>query len=546
MTLETGDRSTQGETTSMGVSAGAGMIHYVLLTQDGAGRTVVDARVIEVDRTDGIDPVGRVNAGIDLMLDAAREQGRRVGPIGIAARSTLRRHTFRSGGSGTRRQVQMLSEEEAVVAYLTGTGQIGRYENAVVVDCGDTVTSMYAVSPATGKIGPVQRSKALSGRLLDDAIARSLADEWAGSFSARRTKVDRTALRTAARTAKEEIGEPGSGESAVLLTGHSSRIDRAMVDRCVVEAAARPLIAQARRTLADYLSENPADAVVLVGGMANLAVLREVIPDAAPGREPYSVVIPPDPELVAATGAAMLARQGERASTRLVFLGGRRRNWFSPTPLLVAAAVIAATLMAIGAVNSSLTRHSEVVAPSTTAQVTTTAPTSAGTDETGAASLRIHTPLPQHLSVTRETSRQLHPEDGPGWATTELPLTAPLTTTRTLIPAPKSLPKSSPSTPSAPSVPSLPSGLLSVLPLPPGITIPPRFLPPDMRPLQPNTPPVPTEPAQPGESSTPDTSSTRPTRTPRHRHFAPMRTSPPSGASLSTESSMESVVLPPR
>ena len=53
------------------------MIHYVLLTRDDLGRSVVDSRVIDVDPTDGLDSAGRVNAGIDVMLSAARETGTR-------------------------------------------------------------------------------------------------------------------------------------------------------------------------------------------------------------------------------------------------------------------------------------------------------------------------------------------------------------------------------------------------------------------------------------------------------------------------------------
>ena len=127
----------------MGVSLGQGMIHFVLLTRDGSGRELVESRVIDVDPSDGHDTAGRVNAGIDLMLDAARGADRRVGPIGVAAGGDLGRELVGSTGSGPRRQIHLVSVEEAVAACLTETGRIGRYRSVVVVDCGDTGMTLY-------------------------------------------------------------------------------------------------------------------------------------------------------------------------------------------------------------------------------------------------------------------------------------------------------------------------------------------------------------------------------------------------------------------
>ncbi|NED60862.1 hypothetical protein G3I15_08005, partial [Streptomyces sp. SID10244] len=100
-------------------------------------------RVIDVDRSDGLDVAGRVNAGIDLMLGAARDADLRVGPIGVAARTTKQRWELQSRGAGPRRQIHLVNDDEAVVAYLSATGQINRFESVVVVDCGDTGMSLY-------------------------------------------------------------------------------------------------------------------------------------------------------------------------------------------------------------------------------------------------------------------------------------------------------------------------------------------------------------------------------------------------------------------
>ncbi|MGV9858138.1 hypothetical protein ACWDTD_05760 [Gordonia sp. NPDC003425] len=471
------------------------MIHYVLLTRDAAGRNVVDSRVIEVDRSDGLDEVGRVNAGIDLVLDAARERGHSVGPIGVAAREGMRHRTSRWGGSGTRRQVQLVSEEAAVVAYLTGTGQIDRYRTVVVADCGDTGMSLYTVRTSDSAISGFERTDVLGGRLLDDAIADHLADARPDVGQRLTARSDRTALLRAARMSKEEAGGVAPLESVARVTD-SDTDGRLFITPADVESAARPLIERAREVLGRYLSEHPAEAVVLVGGLANLDVLRDMVPADEPSAA--DIVAPSDPELVAATGAAMLARQGAQAPSRLAFLGGnRRRRWLSPVPIAVAAAIVAAVVMAAYAMDSALTGQSRPVLPASTSvaattDVTTTeAVTSRGTAEAPS-------PIPQ----TTETPWLQRDEAGPRWATTELPPTTSVAT-RTL------------SATSRPVVPETstppPTTTRPTLPLPPGISIPPDLLPPNLRPSRPSTPPStsPT-PRQPPRDDAPSTTTTTP------------------------------------
>ena len=319
----------------MGVSAGAGMIHYVLLTRDDLGRSVVDSRVIDVDPTDGLDNAGRVNAGIDVMLGAAREADARVGPIGVAARTAAQRRHLRSRGSGPRRQIRLVAEDEAVVAYLADTGEIDRFSTAVVVDCGDTGMSIYTVEPSSRRISGVERSTVLSGRRLDRAIAANLTADNPSLGETARTRAGRSELLSACRTAKEEIayGHPGSGSDgpSVALPGGSGRV--ALTESQVADAVA-PMVREARDVFDRYVAEASArgvfpDVVVFVGGLANLPAVR----DLARGHD-LDTVCPSTPELVAATGAALLAGETYSGTTRLAFIGGQRqREWLSATPL---------------------------------------------------------------------------------------------------------------------------------------------------------------------------------------------------------------------
>ncbi|MDL9937180.1 Hsp70 family protein [Gordonia sp. ABSL1-1] len=450
----------------MGVSAGTGMIHFVLFTRDEVGRHVLDSRVIDVDESDGLDTAGRVNAGIDLVLGAARDQGLRVGPIGVTARTAGQRRRLRSQGAGPRRQIGLIAEDEATVVHLGETGEIDRFDSVVVVDCGDTGMTLFSVEPSSERITDVQRLSVLSGRDLDRALVERVLADRADSTTPSGGRAGKGALLSACRTAKEEIPyeQRGTAVPAVTFTAGSRRVT---LTSTMVEQAAAPMVDEARESLRRYLSDaidagRRPQAVVFVGGMANLPFVREMAADLD-----VEVVAPDAPELVAATGVAIAAQRGVSPTTRLTFIGGRRsREWLSATPLAVAGVVIAALLLTIYAVTSSLTRsevsdaprtmpspmpasslgaNSSLLAPSTEQPVNTVPPVST-------------TPPPTPASSTSDNPGWVEP---PSWATTELPpTTAPSTSTRTLVPFPlPSLPFPGGTTPTIPPE-LLPPGLI--------------------------------------------------------------------------------------
>ncbi|MFE0749328.1 Hsp70 family protein [Gordonia sp. NPDC058843] len=459
------------------------MIHYVLLTRDDLGRSVVDSRVIDVDSTDGLDSAGRVNAGVDVMLTAARETGTRVGPIGVAARTGSQRRQLRSRGSGPRRQVRLTGEDEAVLAYLADTGEIDRFSSAVVVDCGDTGMSLYTLDPREGRIGNPEHSTVLSGRRLDRSIVDRLITDNPALSDSTRTRADRSELRSACRTAKEEIAYGGatSAESVVTVSANAGRVT---LSAAHVEQAIEPMIRDAREVFARYVAAAQSrgvrpDAVVFIGGLANLPAVHAIAKEHG-----LEMVTPAAPELVVATGAALLALQSYSGAARLAFIGGKpHREWLSATPIAVAGAVIAATLMTIYAVSSSFADRPAV---DPQPAVSSVPPAVATSDEEPPV-----TPRPTSQPITRIPAGPVEPtvvppvptqrpmpetgwNDPPAWATTELQPTRPSTSTSTRTLSPFPWPD---------------------LPFPPGSTptIPPDLLPPGLRPpsVAP-TPPPPT------------------------------------------------------
>lgn len=414
--------------TSLGLSAGSGMVHCVLLTTDESGRVDALGRVIDVDPTDGLNRAGRINSGIELMLAQARERGDHVGTIGVAHRTDEHAREIASKGTGAKRQIQLVAETEAVAHQLISSGEISRFAQVVVVDLGDTGMGMYCLDPSSRRITDYQRSESVAGIAVDSL----LADEVVGSGRLRGRR--KSAVLSACRTAKEELSIK---DSTALMVGN--RADPVTVTRTSLERLTTPMAEHAARVVGDYVNGPPAsgaEAIVLVGGLANIPIFRDLTVGAAA----LEAVLPAGPESVAATGAAKIAARG-RGGADLAFIGGRRsRDWLSAAPLAVFGALLAGALMTVYAVGASLagnpsTPASQRPASSTTATTATTATTVPLTTTVEISSPGVSTPgrspgQPQPVTIT--TTAEPAPTAGggggggggnsdPGWATTELP-----------------------------------------------------------------------------------------------------------------------------
>ncbi|GAA2050974.1 Hsp70 family protein [Williamsia deligens] len=315
-------------TTTLGLSAGSGMIHCALVTVDDHQRLVVDSRVIDVDHTDRLDGPGRVNSGIDLMLDRAAETGLSVTAIGVAARGGA----ITSRGSGRRRQVHVVDDPEAIGLALAHTGAVAAHPRVVVVDSGDSGTSVFTLRTDDGVISTVERTTELSGAGIDEVLAGRAAGSMTDLGRRRRAE-----LLSACRTAKEELGAAQS--ATVTVAGHDFSITAAMLDEIVAGGAAVVGEAVERVRRRDATDPGP---VVLVGGLAAMPAVRTAI-ERSTGDAP---LVPETPELLSAIGAALAARPGSQARSTLGFIGGRRpRDLLSVVPVAVVGAVVVAAML---------------------------------------------------------------------------------------------------------------------------------------------------------------------------------------------------------
>lgn len=425
------------------------MTHVAHLRIDQSGRSSIDSRVLDVDLTDGLNQAGRVNTAIDVMQAASEDGDFNTARICVAVRRDGRRNELRRG-AGQRRRVRVVDESTAIVRYLSGTGLLDAHESVLVIDCGDSGMTLSSTSPQTRAASDVVRSTALSGKELDRQIAHAAADTHGWARRPTATQI------AACRTAKEELF---STESRVPA-GH---VQVTVED---VAQAVRPLVDAAAAEVSDYVADRmngrEPQLAIVVGGLANIP---DVVDGLAEGAG-VPAVAAPTPELAAALGAAMMARDAESPQTRTVVMGGSgERQLLATAPAVLAGLAMGAIAISLYATGVASTPDAAVESP--------TAPTSPAISDVSILTSRA-APDEGDQPGGEATVTQTTPDGAaPGWATTRLdPTTAQRT--RTLVPTtlpPGDTPPTS--TVTTTTLPFVPSGI----PLPPNL-IPSGLLPP--------------------------------------------------------------------
>ncbi|GAB19753.1 hypothetical protein GOEFS_094_00520 [Gordonia effusa NBRC 100432] len=431
------------------------MIHVAKVGFDPAGRSVIDSRVLDVDPEDGLNQASRVNSAIDVMQAASADAADTPATCVAVRRSDESTELHR--GTGRRRRVRVVDENLAVISYLSSTGLLGSYESVMVIDCGDSGMTMFTTSPRAEDATDVVRTGALSGQELDKRIAATVADEhgWL-----RRPTDEQVA---ACRTAKEELFSTEERPSV----GHV----RVRIDD--VSNAAQPLIAAAAQEVSRYVGRGGAEPqlIIVVGGLANIPQVVEGLGEAAG----IPAVAAPSPELAAAIGAALTAREADSGITKLTMIGGRRnRDWLSTAPLIVVGVSIGVIAMSIYA-SGSLTSSESPFVPSNPSPPVVSDASNLTTRTTAAGDFG-----PQGEATL--TPDAPNTGAGPGWATTQLNPTTSVRT-RTLVPTTLPTGPSSSSSGQSSSKPSTsgPSTSTTTSPslpfVPPGVPLPPYLIP---------------------------------------------------------------------
>ncbi len=197
--------------------------------------------------------------------------------------------------------VEEYVSEVHVISEITGTIEqlrsdpAFRYRTVAIYDLGATGLEMTVADIDSGTVYATTRSPELSGNSIDGSVRDNLMT--LDILAVPRTNAEAFELLDFSREIKEALS---THEATQTSDGQFRLMDRRMFDLQIIRPAERSAIAL--RDLAE-MSEIPPEVVVAIGGGAHIPLITDVL-----GRYlRIPVVVPDDPELMAARGAALYA-----------------------------------------------------------------------------------------------------------------------------------------------------------------------------------------------------------------------------------------------
>ncbi|MGA9871006.1 MAG: Hsp70 family protein [Rhodococcus sp. (in: high G+C Gram-positive bacteria)] len=328
---------------AIGVSSGAEVVCAALVVAADDGSRTVEHRTVSSDREVNTDTGDLVASAIELMVSlaptpagtAAHRGERSVDQIAVTYRSPGQLSSVRSALSGSHRSARLVPEAAAAASFFDDSGLIARYGTVAIVDIGATGTTVSIVDTVTGHVRIDDRTDTFGGVVVD-RLVRDLLHARPGSM-----RDDRGAVTARSRSVKEQLSMHES--AAAGGTG-----DAATIDRVTLEEAVQPHVeALARFTAATAASVDARlDAVALIGGSAHIPCVRVGFESTLR----LTVVVPPDPDTVLATGAALLALESESSSYPVAGRGadGDGRSMGRLSGVLAGALVAGGLVLAYG------------------------------------------------------------------------------------------------------------------------------------------------------------------------------------------------------
>ncbi|MDV6259874.1 Hsp70 family protein [Rhodococcoides yunnanense] len=196
----------------------------------------------------------------------------------------------------------LVHEVEAVVEYLSATGEARDHRSVALFDLGSSGLTVSVVDLVQRTVTASQRSGEYSGDLLDAYVRNNQLQR----LGKKATDPDIALFEKRCRIAKERL----STQDAVCLPDASGMI---LLSRENFELLITDLLDEAVEFARGVLigANVPIDAVVLIGGGARMPIVQKRV---GPLLELPSIV-PTEPETVAARGAALTARPHSRTRT---------------------------------------------------------------------------------------------------------------------------------------------------------------------------------------------------------------------------------------
>ncbi|QHG83635.1 molecular chaperone [Rhodococcus rhodochrous] len=281
-------------TTVLGVSVGASAVRFARRDTGSVDSPIFRSRSMPalLDR-----PAELAAESIETML-AETDEIEQVRAIGVAYQNETQADFVQ--GAMSRLDIdnfRLVPEVTAALEMLETTGDLGDHETLVFYDLGSSGLTVTVVDRGTRIALSTARSDRISGDLVDRLIYDHHVDLQ--RFAEPTDMAAQRALTARCRDAKEQLSSKDAvcmpGEGGLLLLSQDS-FD-SLIDG-PVKASARLTLDVIRR------SGRTPDAAVLIGGGANIPLVTAVMESWLD----IPVIVPPQPELVAAEGAALLAR----------------------------------------------------------------------------------------------------------------------------------------------------------------------------------------------------------------------------------------------
>ncbi|MBF6179710.1 Hsp70 family protein [Nocardia otitidiscaviarum] len=315
--------------TSLGISAGSevvcsatvatapnGVLHfdYRVVTADTAHSDLGDlvASSIELMTThqlsrDIVHPVGTHSSAL-----SATRHGDHTPPgdIAVAYRDREQAQTIRSAIGRQRRDVRLIPESGAALAYLRHTGMLERYETIAIIDLGASGATVTVADQADDTVLRSERTTAISGNAIDELILQHLLD---CHLARRGTRPNRGMLLNRSRAAKEHLAI-AQAVTIDHVAGQPLKLTRKDFDELIADLL-RELAVFARGVFAR--APKFPQCVAVIGGGANVpAVVREL-------EEQLDVPVctVPEPEAAIAKGAALVADSAQPTALTVIGRG---------------------------------------------------------------------------------------------------------------------------------------------------------------------------------------------------------------------------------
>lgn len=282
----------------IGVSVGASAVRLARLGTSSSGEPDFHVQVVESSTG---QPEKIAAESIGVVLAGGTETGRidldGVAATGVAYRDAAQAETVQAAMAQEQLSgFHLVPEAAAALRMLEHLGKLSQESTVVVYDLGSSGLTVSVLDRHTGSTIHSTRTDTVSGDVFDRLIFENQLGQ--GRVVQPTDPASNRALTLRCRDVKERLSTSG----AVCVPGDGGLV---LLSRDVLDSLIGVTVESSARLVREVVaaSGRTSDAVILIGGGARIPLVSSVIASWLG----LPVIVPDDPELVSAQGAALLA-----------------------------------------------------------------------------------------------------------------------------------------------------------------------------------------------------------------------------------------------